>query len=345
MATRLYGAFDYPTTVSPPDGDADNGNAPWTHRSFLFTRGALTIKASTWGTTSVSTDRRAGAGEHQQLVLKWVSQPLKDDTTISGTATAMFAALENASGSDANGQLVLKVVSYDGQTQRGMLYAGKTGALVDEFTTSRIGHFFPADAYAGVSLTSVDALAGDRVVIEVGIHYYAIGSNVMTGEGIAVNGSPGTDFSGWGQADTRVSWVELSTDLVFADEAHLRISPVTAASPLVVEKFSDAHLTVDPVTSASGISITPSIPIAIRFTGSGDPQGDAGTFLLPLPIVARVSTHAHLSYRGPLGALPLPEPADETNPGQSEGIVIRPLMGLIIQPYNPQPTISGGKPI
>lgn len=68
-----------------------------------------------------------------------------------------------------------------------------------------------------------------------------------------------------------------------------------------------------------------------------------GVFPYLNPLNAYCSTSMSVNYRGPIALPPIPEAASQTNPAQATGLVVRPMMGLLVDP-NHNPVISGGKP-
>jgi len=102
-----------------------------------------------------------------QLIGQWISEPLAAQT-ISGTVKGQMRARESGSAADARAQVVIKVVSGDGQTVRGTLVDFSGAALSSEFSTTMTNRKFPLAAISPVTMSSVVAQAGDRLVIEIG---------------------------------------------------------------------------------------------------------------------------------------------------------------------------------
>lgn len=145
---------------------------------------------------------------------QFVSEPI-DAQTISGNARIIVRGGENVSNQEAHLQCIIRVVSNDGTTVRGTLYSGYTGALLPvgnngsgmarEFNTAT------QNRVASMLLTPVTALAGDRLVVEVGQRFTDAAS--ATGAGYLVLGDLSTHpdqdyrddaFNGSGQ----IPWIE-----------------------------------------------------------------------------------------------------------------------------------------
>jgi hypothetical protein len=69
--------------------------------------------------------------------------------------------------------MVVRVLSGDGSTVRGTLIASDTTALSNEMSTSMTNRKFPV-GWIDTTPTPVNALDGDRIVIEVGVRRYGV---------------------------------------------------------------------------------------------------------------------------------------------------------------------------
>lgn len=99
---------------------------------------------------------------HYAWFKAWVSEALSADQTISGTLTVVFDLNEGATAHNMMLRIRVYVWKSDDSGVRGTLLAD-TDSTVEADTTDGTKQTL----FTGVSLTSVNALAGDRIVIEV----------------------------------------------------------------------------------------------------------------------------------------------------------------------------------
>lgn len=156
--TRLYYGTANVAAIAP------TVDAGWERNASVFARyAASTVKdnsaladaATLFGSTATSDTAWA----------QWVSDTLDVDQAIDGNISAVIRVQELSGTEDACLAFVIRVLSGDGGTIRGTLIS-HLDASIQEFNsgaaTTRV-----VDAEA---LTLVNALAGDRLVIEWGVH-------------------------------------------------------------------------------------------------------------------------------------------------------------------------------
>jgi hypothetical protein len=106
---------------------------------------------------------------------QFVSGPLAAQT-ISGTFSIVLRGGESAMSSDASLQIVIRVLSGDGTVVRGTLFGGHTATL--NTTQGTLGCEMPTSTssfyLSAIPLTSVNAQAGDRLVVELGHRYHNV---------------------------------------------------------------------------------------------------------------------------------------------------------------------------
>jgi hypothetical protein len=136
---------------------------------------------------------------------------------LAGTFQAQIAVKEIGVGNNLRAQVLVKVVSNDGATVRGTLYAGDlatlTGDPTSEYATTQTNRTFPRGA--PVALTSVSVQANDRVVIEVGSRKHSTVSTTATfilGETTAA-GDLGSNETDSGSLTGPSPWFEFSENL------------------------------------------------------------------------------------------------------------------------------------
>jgi len=183
----------------------------WERQVSLFARyPTLTTKANTALTDFA--DAFGSTSSSQSLWLMWVSDTLDVDQTITGTSSIVVRGLEAAAADDLHLAYALRVMQGDTTTERGTLIT--QGATATEFTTSAQTRIFSAQA-----LSSVAALAGDRIAIDIGFHGLTPQSGAT---GTLRFGDPtGTaDFALTSGLTTDLCpWVELSQTLTFGTPA------------------------------------------------------------------------------------------------------------------------------
>lgn len=239
MATRFYLPSSGAAAVSPAF------DAEWERTADADRIACVTAKSSTAMTTKTFEESTASA--HDVLARQYVSAPLSGAQTITGTVKGQARAAENDLEINARSQLIIRVVSNDGATVRGTLLAADTGALANEWATALTNRFFPRTA--GSALTSVAALDGDRIVLEIGTRAHA---SPLAADQYSIR------FGDTGAADLaedetttadNVPWIELSQTLTFAGAG------ISAAVPTAVE--TDTALTI-------GRRLTLAVPTAVE---------------------------------------------------------------------------------
>ena len=152
MASRFYLPASGTAAVSPAF------DATWDVTT-TSPRRPLTSGGSTSLATQI-TDTETSAGPQDVLSAQFVSAPIAAQT-ITGTMSVVIPAVESNASTLAYLEVVVRVVSNDGQTVRGTLYSGIDGTeLAWPAVATRI--------FNAVSVTSVAALTGDRIVVEMG---------------------------------------------------------------------------------------------------------------------------------------------------------------------------------
>lgn len=205
-ATRFYLPSTGAAAVSPA---FTLSGFSWTHTASADRIAAVTTKINSAVTDKVV----AGTGGIgiDQLFRQYVSAPIPAQT-IGGTVKGQIRALEELTSADARAQIVIYVVSNDGSTLRGVLYAGDTGALASEFTNAgRVNRKFPRSS--PVSVSSVSAATNDRIVMEIGarrsgagaVDVYLVFGDTTTGSDLPEDETTTTS--------TMLPWIEFSDDL------------------------------------------------------------------------------------------------------------------------------------
>jgi len=168
-------ADDVPDIAPAPD-------ALWDRTSSMVRRNLALNQSVKVGTYNLHESRAVSAQGGDQyddnLIVQAISPPLAAQT-ISGTFKAYFRTVETLASLDARSQIVIRVVSADGATVRGTLYAGDTGtgAVTQEWlasSSSSRNASFPRSVPASISSLAISA--GDRLVVELGFRQHSASS-------------------------------------------------------------------------------------------------------------------------------------------------------------------------
>lgn len=206
MATRLYLGRE----LRPP-GQTVTPDAGWEK-----TAGALLARLeqrkSTLFASSTTSIAANGTNGNDTLLGQWISSPLDSNQTISGTVKGQMRMAESAAGLDARVQVIIRVIQSDLSTVRGTLLAMSAAALSNEFNTSLRNIKLPLNGSA--ALTNVNALTGDRIVVEIGARQHATASGNVQMDS---KDNAGTDLA---EDETTTTandpWIEFSGAITFS---------------------------------------------------------------------------------------------------------------------------------
>lgn len=214
MATRFYLPSATVSQVNPPFESGYTNTASALRRKMVTTK-----LGEAFGTQSILTS--AGATGETHLFRQYVSAPL-DAQTISGTATGQIRCAESNGLANAFLGCLCKVVSNDGQTLRGSLFGGTVPNLAShELAVGTLTNRPMTDSSESVpmTLTSVDAQAGDRLVLE--LFVVEVTSNTTYSLDLEFGDASSTDLAGSGDLTETTQnnpWLEFSQNLTFQGE-------------------------------------------------------------------------------------------------------------------------------
>lgn len=206
MATRFYlpSSGTPPVTPGTPTG--------WTQTTGWAAFPAPTVKTNTGLFNGSAVTELVGT----QLDRVYISDPIGAQT-ISGTFSAVITTSESSSTGELWLDIHIKVISNNGATVRGTLYAGSTATAV----STTVGAENEEMATTGqsrikdtIALTPVTAQANDRIMFEIGAKASAAATRTSTrryGDPVAT-----ADFalaSGLGSS-AGTPWIELSADVM-----------------------------------------------------------------------------------------------------------------------------------
>jgi hypothetical protein len=196
---------------------------------------ALTNNAKQAGST---------ASPFDTLHYQYQSEPTPAAGTLTGTFRCRFMGFESNTACDAHPQVVVRVVSGDGSTVRGIAYAGGTqttvSATVEFDTTASPGQNqrFP-DTRDSNTLTSTAYEAGDRVIVEVGIRHIGAGAANQTATIRHGDPTASADLDETANSTTDgVPWIEF-THTFFPP------SPAVAGSDITIDNTSQTSHVID----------------------------------------------------------------------------------------------------
>lgn len=211
MATRFY--------VGAQRGDSPV--YPTFHGSWEFklegwiTRMGL-IKQAGFGGFGTS------AGEDSTSICDCATAMFVSDTLatqqITGTVQAQVLCREDDAAADGRAQMLVRVISQYGDTERGVALAHSGAALSSEFVaepTAMTNRTFPLGGAA--SLTTVQAEAGDRLVVEMGWRAHNVSGSFLQGY-LTFNAGGSTDLPvDQTTTDSSNAWIEFSMNITFED--------------------------------------------------------------------------------------------------------------------------------
>lgn len=277
MATRLYFQATTAAPISPAYDAAWLSTAEGVRRNLIQSKETATETVA--GTLTGSTN-------DQTLAVQAISPPLSGNQTVSGTWTFMVRGRELDALDNVNRRVRgAWVVTNDGSSIRGTLVAHATSGSTSEYATTLQGVQF---ANAG-AVTTVNALDGDRIVVELGP-----GSNTTgtTPQWEIVLGGTGTDHAN-ANADTTgtVPWVEFSVNLVFnikasataatgtgvANSATVQVAPHAEAATGTGTAY-DATVKISPhAEAATGTGTANDATVTISGGTNASAEAAAGT--------------------------------------------------------------------
>lgn len=202
MATRFYFSNAQAADISPAFGG-------WTNTSLAVRRALLSAKSDLESLANGS-DHFLDSSSNPSLDRQFVSEPLAAQT-INGSLKMQLRCFDFNALTTCTSRLLVRVVSGDGLTVRGTLLPlaqyGPNTAISQALLRNKT--FADGDA-----ISSVDAQAGDRIVIEIG---FALLVGTDSGARADYGAPSGTSDLPENETETSafVPWVEFSANLEF----------------------------------------------------------------------------------------------------------------------------------
>lgn len=172
------------------------------------------------GPLSIANAETVSTTDYDVLLLRCVSAPLSADHTFSGTLNVMMAVQESSTDADMAYYVHAFVTQGDTDNLRGTLLANYNDLNTNEWGTTALGKALSAAA----TLTSVAALTGDRIVVEIG--YRARNTTTSSRTGTIYYGGSGSDLTSGGAATSGVGYFDFSDTFTLVDNPVLRVSQV-----------------------------------------------------------------------------------------------------------------------
>jgi hypothetical protein len=215
MATRLY----LPNVAAPPV--TPTFDAAWGVTASADRASTRSQKLHGTPVVAKTSGTETSTSPINVLNRQYISAPLNGAQTITGTVQGTIRAGESNAAADMRAQTVIRVVSNDGTVVRGTLWAADASALSSEFpiTGSAVSKQFPLAALTPWTLTSVAALDGDRIVIEVGARAHNVVATAYS-HTLHLGDAGATDLSTVeGTNSANPPWFEFSQTLNFKSTA------------------------------------------------------------------------------------------------------------------------------
>jgi hypothetical protein len=227
------------------------------------------------GVSSVET---SATTDYENLLLRGVSAPLAADHNFAGTLNLMLGVQESATDADMAYFIHVFVTQGDTDNLRGTLLANYSDPITNEWSTTAGGRALSSTR----TLTSVSALAGDRIVAEIGYRARNTVSSIRTGT--LWYGGSGADLTAGGNPATGIGFID------FSDTFTLVNNPTARLSQLVVESLRrpsapNALVTQMPVEvvrrpTAVNLRLSQIAVEVIRRNGTPQASGSQGGMLI-----------------------------------------------------------------
>jgi len=207
------------------------------------------------------------AGAVDIAIAQFISAPLSGNQTISGAIKGQIRALESSGTGDLDPQCVIRVLSNDGTTVRGTLIASDTSGLGHEFNTALRNVKYPKGG--STTPTSVNALDGDRLCIEVGYRKHESATTSRTGT-LSFGDNAGTDLA---EDETTTTandpWFEFADTLTF-QAVGIRVSQ----TPLLVatKPVPDTRVSQTVLLIAAGALVPARVSQTVLLVAAGAPR-------------------------------------------------------------------------
>ncbi len=170
---------------------------------------------------SIASAENVSTTDYDVLLLRAISAPLAADHSFAGTVDVMMAVQESVAAADFAYYLHIYITQGTTDTLRGTLVANYVDLLANEWGTTALGKALSSPQ----SVTPVSALAGDRIVVEIG---YRSRNTVTTSRtGTLWYGGNGTDLNSGGAPASGIGYIDFSDTFTLANTAAMRVTQVS----------------------------------------------------------------------------------------------------------------------
>lgn len=273
MATRFYLPSSGTPEITPTK------DAIWDFEAAGYTTYPTSTAKSSSAMATVSFDD-ADPNFADCIMRQYVSAPIAAQTIVAQTITCVIRGLQSSTLNNMHLEFGVRVLSNDGSVVRGTMIPANTFEAA-EFTASLVSR------KASATSTQVIALAGDRIVIEIGAqgnpstqHDYSL----RIGDVAANDLDDGT-----GETDDDNPWVNFATDTIVFERT---ITPSPVTIPIVVPAPGITFgITLTPSPIAIPISIpAPTVNLALQTI---TPSPVAIPIVIPAPTVQVITVQAY----------------------------------------------------
>lgn len=254
-STRIYLTHNDAASVAPAV------DAGWERSLGTFVRRRSTItKAEASSTTH--TALFGSSSTSQTAWAQFISPPLDVNQTINQAFSMVMRCQENSLAENAHLAVVLRVIQPN-LTSRGTLFTNMTTST--EFSTA------PGETrILSGATTSVAALAGDRLVLDVGVHGVTPANADLITLEYGANSGVADHTLAAGNTNSLSPWYEIAQAITFDPEPHIASGALertldASMSGVAVQKF------VGSGTPATSLSATMVGDATLKFVGSGTP--------------------------------------------------------------------------
>ena len=167
---------------------------------------------------SIASSENVSTTDYDVLLLRSISSPLAADHNFSGTVDVMLAVQESNAAADFSYYLHIYVTQGTTDNLRGILIANHADLLANEWGTTALGKSLSSPQ----SVTPVSALAGDRIVVEIG--YRSRNTTTTSRTGTLWYGGNGTDLNAGGAPTSGIGYIDFSDAFTLSDSAALRVT-------------------------------------------------------------------------------------------------------------------------
>lgn len=227
---------------------------------------------------SIASAETSSAADYDNLLIRAVSSPLSADHMFGGTLNVMLGVQESSTDADMAFYIHAFVTQGDSDNLRGTLLANYADPNTNEWGTTAAGKALSA----AQSVSSVAALAGDRIVFEIG--YRARNTLSSSRTGTLWHRGNGSDLTSGGNPASNIGYIDFSNSFTLVNNPTARLSQLALESvrrptqPNVL--VTQAPIEVVRRPSAMNMRVTQMAVEVIRRNGTPPASGSQGGMLI-----------------------------------------------------------------